>query len=174
VSLVVRVGGNFVFVVNQGTFNSHGVSNGDGNVSVFAVGEDGILTFQESYSTSGNSPVWAVGDGTGSYLYVLDSRSPAYGTVTNGVTDLNGDITVFQVDGSTGRLQLVPNQLIKNAQGQQLTYFEVGPSPTMMRTSGAACLRWIPPTRPSFPMGTAAVASWRSSQTRRFKFPPST
>ena len=137
VSIVVRVGGNFVFVVNKGTFNSHGVSNGDGNVSVFAVGEDGILTFQESYSTSGNSPVWAAADGTGSYLYVLDSRSPAYGTVTNGVTDLNGDITVFQVDGSTGRLQLVPNQLIKNAQGQQLTYFEVGPSPTMMRTSGA-------------------------------------
>jgi hypothetical protein len=59
------------------------------------VGEDGILTFQESYSTSGNSPVWATADGTGSYLYVLDSRSQAYGTVTNGVTDLNGDITVF-------------------------------------------------------------------------------
>jgi hypothetical protein len=139
VSIAVRVGGNFVFVVNKGTFNSQGVSNGDGNISVFAVGEDGVLTFQNSYSTSGNTPVWAQADGTGSYLYVLDSRSPAYGTVTNGVTDLNGDITVFAVDGNTGRLQLVPNQLIKNAQGQQLTYFEVGPSPTMMRTSGA-CL----------------------------------
>ena len=153
VSLVVRVGGNFVFVVNQGTFNSHGVSNGDGNVSVFAVGEDGILTFQQSYSTSGNSPVWAVGDGTVSYLYVLDSRSPAYGTVTNGVTDLNGDITVFQVDGSTGRLQLVPNQLIKNAQGQQLTYFEVGPSPTMMRTSGACVFTLDSANQTIFPYG---------------------
>jgi 6-phosphogluconolactonase (cycloisomerase 2 family) len=137
--VAVKVGGNFVFVVNKGTFNSNGVSNGDGNVSVFAVGEDGILTFEQSYSTAGNTPVWAATDLTGSFLYVLDSKSPAYGTTVNGVLDLNGDITVFAVDGSTGRLQLVPNQLIKNSAGQQLNYFEVGPSPKMMRASGA-CL----------------------------------
>jgi 6-phosphogluconolactonase (cycloisomerase 2 family) len=78
-------------------------------------------------------------DSTGGFLYVLDSQSPAYGTVTNGVTDKNGSITVFQVDGSTGRLQIVPNQQIKNAQGQQLNYFEVGPAPTMLR-SGGSCV----------------------------------
>jgi 6-phosphogluconolactonase (cycloisomerase 2 family) len=137
VSLTLRPTGNFVFVVNKGTVNGSGQPNGDGNVAVFAVGEDGILTFQESYSTAGNSPVWAQVDSTGGYLYVLDSRSPAYGTVTNGVTDLNGDITVFSVDSTTGRLQLVPNQQIKNAQGQQLNYFEVGPAPIMLRSSGA-------------------------------------
>ncbi len=131
VSIAVRTGGNFVFVVNKGT------GKGDGNVSVFAVGEDGILTFQASYATAGNTPVWAASDGTGSFLYVLDSQSPAFGTVTNGVTDLNGDITVFAVDGSTGRLQLVPNQLIKNAAGQQLNYFEVGKTPTMLRAGGS-------------------------------------
>jgi 6-phosphogluconolactonase (cycloisomerase 2 family) len=130
VSLAVRVGGNFVFVVNKGTTNSSGKSNGDGNVSVFAVGEDGILTFQLSYSTAGNTPVWAASDGTGTFLYVLDSQAPDYATTGN------GDITVFAVDGSTGRLQLVPNNLIKNAQGQQLNYFEVGPVPTMMRVGG--------------------------------------
>jgi 6-phosphogluconolactonase (cycloisomerase 2 family) len=135
VSVAVRVGGNFVFVVNKGT----SVAKCDGNVSVFAVGEDGILTFEQSYSTSGCSPVWAVADGTGSFLYVLDSQSPAYGTVTNGITDLNGDVTVFAVDGSTGRLQLVPNQSIKNAAGQQLNYFEVGSVPTMTRLGGS-CL----------------------------------
>jgi hypothetical protein len=53
VSIAVRVGGNFVYVVNKGT------GKGDGNVAVFAVGEDGILTFQETYSTAGNTPVWA-------------------------------------------------------------------------------------------------------------------
>ena len=78
---------------------------------MFAVGEDGILTFQNTYSTAGNTPVWAAADGTGSYLYVLDSQAPDYATTGN------GDITVFAVDGSTGRLQLVPNQLIKNAAG---------------------------------------------------------
>ena len=130
VSLAVRVGGNFLFVVNKGTTNSQGKSNGDGNVSVFAVGEDGILTFQESYSTAGNTPVWAASDGTGTFLYVLDSQAPDF------ATSGNGDITVFAVDGNTGRLQLVPNNLIKNAQGQQLNYFEVGPVPTMMRVGG--------------------------------------
>jgi 6-phosphogluconolactonase (cycloisomerase 2 family) len=130
VSIAVRVGGNFVFVVNKGTTNAQGKSNGDGNVSVFAVGEDGVLTFQESYSTAGNTPVWASSDGTGTFLYVLDSQAPDY------ATSGNGDITVFAVDGNTGRLQLVPNNLIKNAQGQQLNYFEVGPVPTMMRVGG--------------------------------------
>jgi 6-phosphogluconolactonase (cycloisomerase 2 family) len=129
VSLAVRVGGNFVFVVNKGT----SVANCDGNVSVFAVGEDGVLTFQESYYTPGCSPVWAQADATGSYLYVLDSQAPDYSTTGD------GDITVFQVDPSTGRLQIVPNQLIKNAAGQQLNYFEVGKAPTMVRLGGT-CL----------------------------------
>ena len=134
VSIAVRVGGNFVFVVNKGTFNSKGVSNGDGNVAVFAVGEDGILTFQESYQTAGNTPVWASSDGTGSFLYVLDSQAPDFATTGN------GDITVFAVDGNTGRLQLVPNQLIKDpVTGHQLNYFEVGPVPSMLR-AGGTCL----------------------------------
>ena len=124
VSIAVRTGGNFVFVVNKGT------GKGDGNVAVFAVGEDGILTFQATYNTAGNTPVWAAVDGTGGYLYVLDSQAPDYATTGN------GDITVFAIDGSTGRLQLVPNQLIKNTQGQQLNYFEVGPAPTTMRVGG--------------------------------------
>jgi 6-phosphogluconolactonase (cycloisomerase 2 family) len=127
VSIAVRTGGNFVFVVNKGTGSTAG------NVSVFAVGEDGILTFQASYSTAGNTPVWAAADGTGSFLYVLDSQAPDYATTGD------GDITVFAVDGTTGRLQIVPNQLIKNAQGQQLNYFEVGKAPTMLR-AGGACL----------------------------------
>jgi 6-phosphogluconolactonase (cycloisomerase 2 family) len=123
VSITVRTGGNFVFVVNKGT------GHGDGNVAVFAVGEDGILTFQNAYSTAGNSPVWASTDGTGNFLYVLDSVAPDGSG--------NGDITVFAIDGTTCRLQLVPNQLIKNAQGQQLNYFEVGKAPIILRAGGS-------------------------------------
>src|SRR5437868_6703395 len=130
-SIAVRVGGNYVFVVNKGTVNSKGVSNGDGNVAVFSVGNDGVLTFQQAYSTAGNTPVWVATDSTGSFLYVLDAQAPDYATTGN------GDITVFQVDGSTGRLQIVPNQLIKNSAGQQLNYFEVGPKPTMLRAAGS-------------------------------------
>jgi 6-phosphogluconolactonase (cycloisomerase 2 family) len=133
VAIAVRIGGNYVFVVNKGTYNASGVSNGDGNVAVFAVGEDGVLTFQNTYTTAGKSPVWASTDGTGSYLYVLDSQAPDYATTGN------GDITAFQIDGSTGRLQLVPNELIKNSAGQQLNYFEVGKAPTTFRVGGT-CL----------------------------------
>jgi 6-phosphogluconolactonase (cycloisomerase 2 family) len=129
VSIAVKVGGNFVFVVNKGTFNSKGVSNGDGNVAVFAVGEDGVLTYVQSYQTAGNTPVWASTDSTGSFLYVLDSVAPDGSGL--------GDITVFAIDGGTGRLQIVPNQSIKNTQGTQLNYFEVGPKPTMVRVGGS-------------------------------------
>ena len=123
VSIAVRAGGRYVYVVNKGA------GTAAGNVAVFSVGGDGILTYQQSYTTAGNSPVWAAADGTGTYLYVLDSVAP------DGTT--NGDITVFAIDGSTGRLQLVPNQSIKNAAGQQLSYFEVGSKPTTMRYSGS-------------------------------------
>jgi hypothetical protein len=124
VSITIRAGGRYVYVVNKGT------GKGDGNVAVFAVGDDGILTFEENYFTAGNTPVWAAADGTGSFLYVLDSQAPDF------ATSGNGDLTVFAIDGSTGRLQLVPNQSIKNAAGQQLTYFEVGKKPTQFRNSG--------------------------------------
>jgi 6-phosphogluconolactonase (cycloisomerase 2 family) len=130
VSISVRLGGNFVFVVNKGT-STGGVPNGDGNISVFAVGEDGTLTFQQSYSTAGNSPIWASPDSGGGYLYVLDQRAPDYATTGD------GDITVFSVDGNTGRLQLVTNLLTLNpVTGHPITYFEVGPAPTMLRVGG--------------------------------------
>jgi 6-phosphogluconolactonase (cycloisomerase 2 family) len=149
VSIAVRVGGNFVYVVNKGTVNSKGVSNGDGNVAVFQVGEDGILTYQESYSTAGNTPVWASSDGTGNFLYVLDQLAPS-ATANN---PLDGDITVFSIDGSTGRLQLVPNQLIKNTAGQQLNYFEVGKVPTMLRYSGSCVYTLDSGDQTIFPYG---------------------
>jgi 6-phosphogluconolactonase (cycloisomerase 2 family) len=129
VSLSVRVGGNFVFVVNKGTTCQNGV--GDGNISVFSVGNDGVLTFQQSYTPPGCLPVWVASDNTGSFVYVLMQQAPDYGTTGNGA------IVVYGVDGATGRLQLVPNQLIKNAQGQQLNYFEVGPTPKMLRVGGS-------------------------------------
>lgn len=150
VSLTVRVGGNYVFVVNKGTVDAKGAPKLDGNVAVFSVGEDGVLTFQQSYATAGGTPVWAAADGTGNFLYVLDSQAPDFATTGN------GDITVFQVDGSTGRLQIVPNQLIKNAQGQQLNYFEVGPAPTMLRVGGGCVYTLDSGDQTIYPYGLGA------------------
>jgi len=150
VSISVRFGGNYVFVVNKGTYNNKGVSNGDGNVAVFGVGQDGVLTAQGTYSTAGGSPVWVEADQSGNFLYVLDSQAPDYATTGN------GDITVFQVDGTTGRLQIVPNQQIKNAQGQQLNYFEVGQAPTMLRNVAGCVYTLDSGDQTIYPYGTGA------------------
>ena len=165
VSIAVRIGGNFVFVVNKGTVNSKGASNGDGNVSVFAVGEDGILTYQASYSTAGNTPVWASSDGTGSFLYVLDAQAPDFATTGN------GDITVFAVDGGTGRLQLVPNQLIKDPQGHQLNYFEVGPAPTMLRNGGACLYTLDSGDQTIYPYGVGGSGQLTVESNSRYQVP---
>jgi 6-phosphogluconolactonase (cycloisomerase 2 family) len=130
VSVVVRPGGRYVYVVNQGVPAS-GTTPAAGNIAEFSVGGDGVLTHQANFFSQGTTPVWASTDASGNFLYVLDQVSP------DGV---NGDITVFQIAPDTGRLSLVPNQQLKNANGTQLTYFPVGPKPTTMRLSGSSCL----------------------------------
>ncbi len=146
VSIAVKPGGRYVYVVNEGvagsgaTCGSTGTGYVAGNISVFSVGGDGTLTFQSTYSSQGTTPVWAAVDSTGGFLYVLDQKSPNYGCTTSAVTDLNGDITVFAIDPNTGRLSLVTNAQVKNANGTQLPYFEVGPTPIMMRVATGGCL----------------------------------
>ena len=137
VSIAVRPGGRYVYVVNKATGTN-------GNISVFSVGGDGVLTFQQTYNSQGNTPVWLAVDNTGNFLYVLDQQAPPIVTTTNGVTTTTaqnvGDVTVFAIAGDTGRLTLVTNQQSLNGAGVQKTYFPVGPNPTMLRVSSGGCL----------------------------------
>jgi 6-phosphogluconolactonase (cycloisomerase 2 family) len=135
VSIVVRAGGRYVYVVNQGAPATKTTAAVPGQIAAFSVGGEGILTFQQSYTSQGSTPVWATIDSSGNFLYVLDQVAPDGSG--------RGSITVFAIDSNTGRLQLVPNQQIKNAQGTQITYFPVGLKPTMMRISGSGCLYTI-------------------------------
>ena len=131
VMLALKSGGRFLYVLNAG--DSTGTT---GNFSLFSVGGDGTLSFQQSYtSIQGTFPVWITTDSTGNYLFVLSQRAPDY----DGVTDFNGSITAFAIDANTGRPSLITNAQVKNAQGTQLTYFEVGKTPTQMRNS-ASCI----------------------------------
>lgn len=137
VSIAVKSGGRFVYVVNKGVPATADNAGTPGNIALFSVGGDGVLTFQQSYTSRGSTPVWATVSSDGSYLYVLDTLypdTPEYPN-PNGL----GDITVFAIDANTGRLQLVPNQQIKDSNQTQLTFFPVGASPIMMRVSGS-CL----------------------------------
>ena len=137
-TLVVRSGGRYVYVVNQGTKDPNtGLSNRDGNISEFSVGGDGTLTFQENYVTLAGTPVWAAPDSSGGYLYVLDSLAPAGSTYA---TNMQGDVTVFSIDANTGRLSTVTNQQVKDANDINISYFPVGQYPKMMRVQASSCL----------------------------------
>jgi 6-phosphogluconolactonase (cycloisomerase 2 family) len=142
VSLVIKPGGRYVYVLNQGVGGDNTKSGSGAGISVFSVGGDGVLTFQQSYTSQGYIPQWMERDTTGTYLYVLDKYSPSY-DAANGRYDLpntdgNGSITVFSIDSTTGRLTLVTNtSVLKN--NIATPFFEVGPSPFMMKQA-SSCL----------------------------------
>src|SRR3984893_922827 len=158
VSLVVKPGGRFLYVINKGTGlgpDGNGGATcqggaGGGLISEFSVGGQGVLTFQQNFVSQGCVPVWAAHDSTGNFLYVVDQYAPNTACLPNGQPEppsptqpkplpCNGEITVFSVDPNTGRLSLVQNQQIKdpNNNGLQLTYFPVGALPRMMALSGS-------------------------------------
>ncbi len=119
IASVVLNGGRYLYVLNAGN------SGAAGNIAQFSIGGDGVLTQQQTYTSQGKNPVWISGDSSGHFIYVLDQFAPD--------NSGNGDVTVFAVDQVTGRLSLVVNQQVKNAQGTQLTYFPVGQHPLTMK-----------------------------------------
>ena len=138
VSIVVKPGGRYVYVVNSGSgatgtpgttsFNSPGAS-----IAEFSVGTGGFLTFEQTFFSQGVNPLWATFDSTGNYLYVVDKYSPDYATTGN------GSITAFSVDPNTGRLTLLTNTAVL-VNGIAQTYFDVGKSPIMARVGSGSCL----------------------------------
>jgi 6-phosphogluconolactonase (cycloisomerase 2 family) len=147
VALVVKPGGRYLYVINKGGGATSSASGSlpcgtGGGITEFAIGGQGVLTFQQCFQSQGSTPVWATHDSTGSFLYVLDQVAPGAVCSGSGMTSTScfGDITVFSVDPDTGRLSLVLNQQIKDPNtGLQLTYFPVGQLPKMMALSGS-CL----------------------------------
>jgi 6-phosphogluconolactonase (cycloisomerase 2 family) len=145
VSLVVKPGGRYLYVINKGsaTVASGSASlpcGANGGIAEFAVGGQGVLTFQQCFQSQGSTPVWAAHDSTGAFLYVLDQVAPSANCDATHVNTAAcfGDITVFSADPNTGRLSLVQNQQIKDpTTGLQLTYFPVGQTPRMLALSGS-------------------------------------
>ncbi len=142
-------GGRYVYVLNQGKPTADASGNitwSGGNVSLFSIGGDGGLSYQLSYASQGLGSLRLALNASGTYLYVLDQYQPgstpnvssASPTPTatnpclntsNGLYYPAGDITVFSIDGSTGRLFLVQNQQQQNSQGTDLNYFPLGCGP---------------------------------------------
>ena len=149
----------FVYVLNRGV-NAEGNDNctatdpcTNSNISQFAVGGNGILTFQAQFFTQGINPFRLIADSSGGYLMVLDHDAPDSNSVTgsnatsNSCTEMLGptvtscgDVTMFKVDATTGRLSLVTNAQ-STAGGTTLSYFPVPPDPIeFAMTKGASFL----------------------------------
>ena len=142
VSILVKTGGRFVYVINQGIGGSAAGPGSGQTIALYSVGGDGTLVFQQSYQSQGYVSEWAQMDSTGTFLYVVDQFSPALNPSTGFYnapnTDGNGAITAFSADPNTGRLTLITNpQTMVN--GVNTPFWEVGPSPIMAK-SQAGCL----------------------------------
>ncbi len=136
VRAVLTLGSRFIYVLNRGV-NAEG--NGDctstdpcqnANITEFAVGGNGILSPQETFFTQGLNPFRLLVDPTGSYIFVLDHDSigqdganPASATNPNpncalalgGTETTCGDITIFSINQTTGRLSTILNAQVTQA-----------------------------------------------------------
>jgi len=144
---LLLTGGRYVYVLNQGSpkANADGSLTWSGaSVAEFSIGGDGSLSFQQNYFSQGRGSLRLALASSGNYLYVLDqyqslggdqnttvasptisASTPCYDS-TAGVYRPAGDITVFSIDTTTGRLFLVQNQQQQNSFGTPLTYFPLG------------------------------------------------
>jgi 6-phosphogluconolactonase (cycloisomerase 2 family) len=136
VMLLVKTGGRFVYVLNEGTqpgtcpdptkCTLHWTGSG---IGVFSVGGDGSLNYLQHYDSQGFDPIWMQFDSTNGFIYVLDKYSQS----GNG----NGSITAFSIDPTTGRLTLVLNTQSVPPNTPAPTYWEVGQNPLMLKQAGS-------------------------------------
>ncbi len=143
IKALIANSGRFLYVLNAGCGGTGQIAcpantppdEMGANISLFTVGGGGSLSFQTTYTSQGNAPIWMQTDSAGTHLFVLDSTvtdpTTCVGYVPGNPATVCGDITSFIIDPNTGRLSLVTNQQVKNSAGTNLTYFPVGSAPIM-------------------------------------------
>jgi 6-phosphogluconolactonase (cycloisomerase 2 family) len=160
VRAVLLTGSRFLYVLNRGVTAS-GSANcttadpcKDSNITLFAVGGNGILTAQETFFTQGINPFRIVADTSGNFLYVLDHDSPSNATCALALgasATTCGDITAFSVNQTTGRLQLIVNAQVTAANGSPLPYFPVPANPVDFAEAAGYFLTLSGPASTSYP-----------------------
>ena len=139
VRAVLLTGSRFLYVLNRGTTisGSADCTTSDpcqnANITLFAVGSNGILSEQGTYYSQGTNPFRMIADASGNFLYVLDHDAPDTSTssTTNScylqlATSACGDVSVFRIDSTTGRLSAVSNS---NSGLTAYNYFPVPSNP---------------------------------------------
>ncbi len=145
VRAVLVTSSRFLYVLNRGV-NAEG--NGDctttdpctgANITEFIVGGNGILTQEDqAFYTEGINPFRLISDASGSFLLALDHDAPssaACQAALGGSVTSCGDVTVFAINQTTGRLSVVQNEAVTSANCPSatfpcpLTYFPVPANP---------------------------------------------
>ncbi len=183
VRAVLTLGSRFIYVLNRGA-NAAGSADCYGtdpsteclnaNITQFAVGGNGMLTAEETFYTQGLNPFRMAVDGSGNYLMVLDHDAPdnanpsagdacalALQNLGQGGSNVTtcGDVTIFSINQTTGRLSLVQNAQV-TMNGKQLTYFPVPANPVDFVLTGSSLLTLTGGATPaSFPY-TGATSVW--------------
>ena len=141
---VLLGGGRFLYVLNAGGTNCTAAAPcTQANIVQFAVGGNGILSQQGTFFTQGLNPYRILKDASDQHLIVLDHDAPPNAPcaqVLGGGATSCGDITVFSIDGTTGRLSLVQNAQVSSANGAQLPYFPVPANSIDMLLTGGYVL----------------------------------
>jgi hypothetical protein len=158
---VLLTGSRFLYVLNRGVSTNPAGSSicttqypcQNSNITQFAIGANGILTPQETFYTQGLNPFRIISDPTGNYIYVLEHDSMING-LPSSATNPNpncaaaltgsttcGDVTAFQVNSTTGRLQLQVNTQVTEAGGSSpLTYYPIPSNPVDFLMIGGTLL----------------------------------
>jgi 6-phosphogluconolactonase len=162
------------------------------NIAIFSVGGNGTLAPQQTYFSQGIHPIRFAFSSTGSFLYVLDQYEPvilpgdtdptisytpgnggaaaaaAAGFPCPDPSDASvfhpvGDVTVFSVDSTTGRLSLITNaqQTVPGGgpNAAQLPYFPVGCLPIDFKITASFLLTADNGPEPATIAGTTASTS---------------
>ena len=147
VDAIVAQSGKYLYVLNAGCADpaqfpnakypcASGETPTASSIALFTIGGNGVLTFQQSYSSHGLNSVTISTDTTGSYLYVLDQNTPQVSATPAQFKNV-GDISVFAIDGNTGRLSAIQNQQTQDNTGAQLLYFPTGVGPVWFKQFGS-------------------------------------
>jgi 6-phosphogluconolactonase len=142
VDAVLAQSGKFLYVLNAGCADpavyptakyqcASGKTPTASNISLFSIGGDGVLTFEQNYVSQGENSVAISVDSTGSFLYVLDQNTPTANTPSQYAKD--GDVTVYSINPNTGRLSIQQNLQLQGTNGYQLYIFPVGQDPVWFK-----------------------------------------
>lgn len=117
-TLVATPNGKFIYVIG-GSLNSQ--------VKEFAVGTDGKLYGQNTYSITGTIPTAAAIDSTGTFLYVTFRYQTGFTSVSPGP----GGVTVFPINSD--------NSLGTPVSANGLNYIPVGNNPVAIAVAAPTC-----------------------------------